>query len=91
MSINDLIVPSTNIVACFLSAYYNIQGPHLPPKTNYLQQGRSRLAIARAHDLEPWQDRGEARDGASPHPHQVTIAGCVRGGTEKVPDRLGNA
>ena len=35
MSINDLIVPSTNIVACFLSAYYNIQGPHLPPKTNY--------------------------------------------------------
>ena len=34
MSINDLIVPSTNIVACFLSAYYNIQGPH-PPETNY--------------------------------------------------------
>ena len=34
MSINGLIVPSTNFVACFLSAYYNIQGPH-PPETNY--------------------------------------------------------
>ena len=43
MSINDLIVPSTNIVACFLSAYYNIQGPHLShkTKTNY-----SKAAIA---------------------------------------------
>ena len=64
MSINGLIVPSTNIVACFLSAYYNIQGPHLTPKTNYTKAALASTKFKMDTEFDALAENDEAKQCA---------------------------